>query len=110
MDFRASADNCNSCLSLKMSRKRKVLTLEERVTVVKEPNSVKSCCSIASELDVGETQIHGIVKEKDEIMKCWESGSKADVKYSKPRTAGYKDIDEVMWERSTKARAKNIPV
>ena len=57
-----------------------------------------------------ERQIQSIVKKKDEIMNCWESESRADVKYSKPRTAGYKDIDEVMWEKSTKARAKNIPV
>ena len=48
------------------------------------------------------------MKEKDEIMKRW--GSKADVKYSKPRTAGYKNIDEVMWEWFIRARAKNIPV
>ena len=38
-----------------MSRKWRVLTPEERVKVVKEVNSGKSCRSIASELDVGKT-------------------------------------------------------
>ena len=94
----------------KMSRKRKVLTLEERVSVLKKVGDGKSCRSIALELGVGKTQIQSIVKEKDELMKRWESGSRADAKYSKPRTASYEDIDEVMWEWFTKARAKNIPV
>ena len=94
----------------KMSRKRKVLTLEERVSVLKKVGDGKSCRSIALELGVGKTQIQSIVKEKDELTKRWESGSRADAKYSKPRTASYEDIDEVMWEWFTKARAKNIPV
>ena len=74
-----------------MSRKRNILKLEERVSVLKKVEDGKSCRSIALELGVGKTQIQSIVKEKDEIMKRWESGSRADVKY-------------------TKARAKNIPV
>ena len=36
------------------------------------------------------------MKEKDEIMKRWDSGSRSDAKYSKPRTASYEDNDKVM--------------
>ena len=77
---------------------------------MKKVGDGKSCRSIALELGVAKTQIQSIVKDKDEIMKRWESGSRADAKYSKPRTASYEDIDEVMWEWFTKARAKNIPI
>ena len=63
-------------VSWKMSRKRKILTLEERVSVLKKAGDGKSCRSIALELGVGKTQIQSIVKEKDVIMKRWESGSK----------------------------------
>ena len=31
-------------------------------------------------------------------------------KYVKPRTAGYDDLDKLMWEWFTAARTKNIPV
>ena len=47
-----------------MSRKRKVLTLEERVSVLKKVGDGKSCRSIAPELGVGITQIQSIVREK----------------------------------------------
>ena len=92
------------------SRKRKVLTLKERVSVVKEAEKGKFCRSIAEEIGVGKTQIQSIVKEKEEIMKRWESGSRGDAKYTKPRTASYQDIDEVTWEWFSRARAKNISV
>ena len=65
---------------------------------MKKVGGGKSCRSIALKLGVGKTQIQSIVKEKDEIMKRWESGIRADAKYSKPRTASYEDIDKVMWE------------
>ena len=46
-----------------MLRMRRVLTLEERVAVVKVADSGKSCPSIASELDVGKTQIQSMYSE-----------------------------------------------
>ena len=57
-------------------------------------------------------QIHAIVKEMDDIhvLRRWESGERSDKKYVKPRTAGYDDLDKFVWEWSTIARAKNIPV
>ena len=93
-----------------MSRKRKILTLEERVAVLKKADEGKSCRAIAIEVGVGKTQIQTIVKEREEILKNWESGQRSDRKYSKPRTAGYEDLDKIVWEWFTTARAKNIPV
>ena len=46
-------------------RKRKVLTLEDRVKVVDRLTSGKSARSIAASLGVGKTQIQAIGKEKE---------------------------------------------
>ena len=58
-------------------------------------------------LELEKTQIQAIVKERDDIQ---ESGERLDKKYVKPRTAGYDDLDKLVWEWFTIARAKNIPV
>ena len=93
-----------------MSRKRKVLSLEERVSVLKKVEEGKSCRAVSNELGVGKTQVQTIVKEREDILRRWESGERSNKKYVKPRTAGYDDLDKLVWEWFTTARAKNIPV
>ncbi len=80
------------------------------MSVIKKVDSGTSCRAIASEFGVGKTQVQTIVKEKEDIMKRWEEGERSNVKYCKPRTAGYCDLDKIMWEWFTRARSKNIPV
>lgn len=63
------------------NRERNVLTLEERVKVLKKVDEGKSCRAISSELGVGKTQ----VQERDDIMKRWESGECSIKKYVKPK-------------------------
>ena len=92
------------------SRKRKVLDLEQRVAVLKKIDSGQSCRKIANELGVGKTQIKGILYDREDITKQWEAGERTDRKYAKFRKVGYEEIDKVMWEWFTRARAKNIPV
>ncbi len=58
-------------------RKSEVLTLEERVSVIKKADSGTSCRAIASEFGVGKTQVQIIVKEKEDIMKRWEEGERS---------------------------------
>ena len=93
-----------------MSRKRKVLTLEERVSVIRNADSGSSCRAIAAELGVGKTQVQTIVKDREDIMRKWEEGERCTAKYSKPRAVGYEDLDKIMWEWFIRARSKNIPV
>jgi len=57
-----------------MSRKRKVLTWEERVSVIKKVDSGSWCRAIAAEIEVGKTHVQTIVKEKEDTMKRWEAG------------------------------------
>ena len=93
-----------------MSRKRKVLTLEERVSVIQNADSGSSCRAIAAELGAGKTQVQTIVKDREDIMRKWEEGGRCTAKYSKPRAVGYEDLDKIMWECFIRARSKNIPV
>ena len=91
-------------------RKRKVLTLEERVSVLDKIEKGQSCRSVAEELSVGKTQIQNIVKDKEDILKQWAAGESSSKKYTKVRKTGYEEIDKVIWEWFARARAKNIPV
>ena len=58
----------------KMSRKRKVVSLEERVHVLKKIDKEKSCRAVSSELGIGKTQVQTIVKKREDILRRWESG------------------------------------
>ena len=91
-------------------RKRKILTLEERVAALQKVDCGMSCHWIANELDVGKIQIQEIVRDRQKILKRWEGGERSDRKYTKVRKIGYKELDKVVWEWFTRARAKNIPV
>ncbi len=51
-----------------MSRKRKILNLEQRVNVVKQHHKAGSCRAIAKSLDVGKTQVQGIIHDRAKII------------------------------------------
>jgi hypothetical protein len=101
--------NCTTTMA--ESRKRKILTLEKRVDVIKRNEKGQSCRSIAAELQVGKTQIQSIIRDKDEIMKMWTTGSvNSDAKFFKVRKTTYHEIDSKLWEWFCSARSKNIPI
>ena len=91
-------------------RKRKVLTLEDRVKVVDRLTSGQSARAIAASLGVGKTQIQAIGKEKEEIKRRWKDGDNGDRKYSKARKCVYQDIDDAVWAWFCEARSRNIPL
>ena len=47
-----------------MSRKRKFLTLEERIKVIERSDKGDAARRIAADLNVGKTQIQNIIKDK----------------------------------------------
>ena len=69
------------------SRKRKVLTLEDRVKVIKLFDSGKSGRQIPESLDVGKTQIQNIINEHKSVMDQWHNGASVDQKYVSLRTS-----------------------
>ena len=56
------------------SKKCKVMTLDERVRVIKLSNQGDSARKIATSLGVGKTQVQTVIRNKEEILKEWESG------------------------------------
>ena len=93
-----------------LSQKRKILALHERIAVLDKTKEGRSCRSIAEDLGVSKTQIQEIVRNKKSIRQQWETGGRAERKYSKVRKLCYKDLDRVAWEWFTSAQAKNIPI
>lgn len=91
-------------------RKRKALTLEERVRVVERSEKGEKAISIAKDLCVGKTQIQNIIRDKDSIKKKWESGECGSRKLMKMRKTAYTAVDEAVWNWFCDARKRNIPV
>ena len=60
----------------------------------------RSCHSIAEDLGISKTQIQGIKGTKS-IRQQWETGGRAERKYSKVRKLCYEDLDRVVWEWSS---------
>lgn len=91
--------------------KRKVLTLEDRVNVIKMKDTGKSALAISKEIGCGKTQIQNIIRDRDSVMSLWQSGNgRADQKNVKQRKLCYGDIDQLVWDWFCKARSKNIPL
>ena len=67
--------------------------------MLKKVEEGKFCRAVSSELGVGKT-----------VLRRWESGEQSSKKYIDPRTAGYDDLDTLVCEWFTTARAKNLPV
>ena len=76
---------------------RKILTLQERISVLKELDSGKSCRQVADELGVGKTQIQSIRKRKRKIQEDFENNAPSDRK-RRCLFSPYDDINELVWK------------
>lgn len=90
--------------------KRKVLSLEDRIKVVRMNTAGKSCRKIAEELCVGKTQIQKIIQDKHLIQTEIASGSNLEKKYAKVRKTGNEDLNLTMFEWFCEVRSRNIPI
>ena len=70
----------------------------------------KSHRSVASEFNVGHTQIKHIICNKDSIKSLYTEGMNASCKYLAPHNMLYPEIDQDVWEFFCLARSKLIPV
>ncbi len=84
--------------------RRKILTLDDRVDVLKRIDNGKSCRSIVAAVNCGKSQISRIRSDKAAILKEWESGARYDVKYVKRRKGTYEELNTLVWEWFNKAR------
>jgi predicted DNA-binding protein YlxM (UPF0122 family) len=73
-----------------------VLTLEQRLEVVKHLENCKSSREIAQIMGVGRTQIQTINKRKAEILEDYENNISSDRKRKRHKT-GNEEINELCW-------------
>uniref|UniRef100_A0A8C4R9J5 HTH CENPB-type domain-containing protein n=1 Tax=Eptatretus burgeri TaxID=7764 RepID=A0A8C4R9J5_EPTBU len=94
------------------TRKRKSLTLEDRVKVINMHDVGRmSSRAIAKAMDVGKTQIQLVIKDKESILASWESGNvPATQKYLKAWSGRHKELNSLVWEWFQAARAQNIHI
>ena len=91
-------------------RKRKHLTLAERVKVIEKSSKGEASKNIALSFGVGKTQIQSILSDKDNILKRWEAGESSTCKLSKSRKCLYQPINDKVYEWFLEARRKGYPV
>lgn len=88
---------------------RKCLTLKEKVEVIRKSNEGNSTRKLAQMFGCGKTQIVKILKEKAKVLELWNSneGTKSQKRLNVEK---YGEINGLLWEWYTRARASNIPV
>ena len=67
------------------SQKRKFLTLEEKVQLIryKDENNAAGVQQIAEMFGIGKTQASCILKSKEQVMQLWKSNSCVDMRRKK---------------------------
>ena len=94
--------------ALTMASKRVILTLEQRVNVMKKLDAGRSCRAVAQETGCGKTQITRIKQDRRDIMNDWQSGGRATIKI-KRRTTPYEELNCLVWEWFCIARSSVFP-
>ncbi|XP_019731246.1 uncharacterized protein LOC109519268 isoform X1 [Hippocampus comes] len=89
-------------------KKRKALTLEDRIKVIRMKDRGSKVKDILQKIDAGQTQIYAILKDRENLLEIWNSGKMN--RKRKILTAGrqkYPEINRETWEWFTKKRATN---
>ena len=102
----ACAIGCFDVCTLPCACGDSAVCLQESVAVLKKVDSGKSCRWVANKLSVGNTEVEGIVCDREDILKWWEAGEHSDKKYTKVRKIG-EELDKVVWEWFTRARKES---
>ncbi|XP_013775505.1 jerky protein homolog-like [Limulus polyphemus] len=93
-----------------MPGKRKHLTLQQKMEVIKMHDKGAKCVHIATEMQCGKTQIQTIIANKQKIKALWESGSNAAMKVTKVRKTANHELNEQVFEWFCNGQSKNIPI
>lgn len=91
------------------SGKRKSLTLQQKIDVIRQSESGKSSRNLADIFGVGRTQIQCIVKNKEEFKKDFAGNAPASKKRNIRKT-GYEELNELVWEWFKDGRARALPI
>ncbi|XP_065181492.1 uncharacterized protein LOC135812091 [Sycon ciliatum] len=86
--------------------RRRVLALEDRVRVLEMKQRGESSRAIATQMDVGKTQISNILQSKERVLELWKGGTDASRKYAKGRSSKYEQLNDQVrdWYLEAKER------
>ena len=92
-------------------KKRKLLTLEQRVQVIEKHANGVSMKKLSEEYGCGATQIFTIIKNKDTIKEKWINGKRADSRYIyKDRNQKYPKLNRRVREFYDECLHKCLPI
>ena len=93
-----------------MSAKRKELTLEAKIELIKaSEHSSLSQRQLAAKFGISKTQVQGVLKRKAEFIGAYESNCNLASKRICYHN-GESDIDELTWRWFQRVRSKNTPI
>ena len=88
-------------------RKRKVMTLHEKIKIIRDIEGGQTQAEIGRKLNLSKTTVNTIWKNKDSIIAAFEQFSS---KTKKLRTTPHEDIDKALLKWFTIQRNMNIPI
>lgn len=92
------------------SRKRKHLTLENKVQIIKRHKEGRSVKALQHEYQCGQTQIYSIIKQQDDILATYESNSSRSSHSlgHKARNSSFSKVNDSLYDWYRLACSKNI--
>lgn len=90
-------------------RKKKSLSIEEKIDIINAVESGKKKAEIAAEYGIKKNSLSSIMKNKDKVLEAFES-LRFDPKRKRLRTAFYTDLEEALMRWYRIAQCLNVPV
>ncbi|XP_007670010.1 tigger transposable element-derived protein 4 [Ornithorhynchus anatinus] len=92
-----------------VTRKKKSLSIEEKVDIINAVESGKKKTDIAAKYGIKKNSLSSIMKNKDKVLEAFES-FRFDPKRKRLRTAFYTDLEEALMKWYRIAQCLNVPV
>ncbi|XP_029464162.1 tigger transposable element-derived protein 4 [Rhinatrema bivittatum] len=96
-------------LPIPVIRKKKSLSIEEKINIISAVESGKKKADIAAKYGIKKNSLSSIMKNKDKILEAYES-LRFDPKRKRLRTAFYTDLEEALMRWYRVAQCLNVPV
>lgn len=91
-------------------KKRNMLNLQQKVSVLEMTASGRTSRTIAAQLSVGKTQINNIVRSREDIMRQWHAGLSGTRKSLHMRKCTYAEVNERVYAWVCEQRSRNVTV
>ncbi|XP_007954366.1 tigger transposable element-derived protein 4 [Orycteropus afer afer] len=91
------------------TKKKKSLSIEEKIDIINAVESGKKKAEIAAEYGIKKNSLSSIMKNKDKVLEAFES-LRFDPKRKRLRTAFYTDLEEALMRWYRIAQCLNVPV